>query len=209
MLAVGQGPAPVGKLQQLPCMAVAFPAVVDLQLHPKVTGSGSMENRLRLIVVVLDSLSVGRAGMAAVAERLFLSRIILRIVCLVHMQQRAAADAVGIMPVIAAPAERGILVPRVVVLPEPFPANMADVGLPVQAVATELLAVQDYPLPQRVLVSADRANKGLRFHLVSSFHCKINTDAEDSGGSGQQELNKRVPLAAVLIEIALVCFSFP
>ena len=75
--------------------------------------------------------------------------------------------------------------------------------------AGELRAVQDYPLPQRVLVSADRANKGLRFHLVSSFHCKINTDAEDSGGSGQQELNKRVPLAAVLIEIALVCFSFP
>ena len=169
VLGVGQRMFPVGQLQQFPRTAGDLPAVVHLQLYPKVAGALPIENGLWLVVVILDHLGFTGVIAAVVAEGLLLRRVVLGITGVVHMDHSVAADAVGIVPVIAALAQGDVLIPGVVILPDTLPTGRAEIGLLFGAVPAELLAVHDNALRTGVGISTAVAGKGLGMHAYSSF----------------------------------------
>lgn len=68
VLTVDQFPIPVGQVQNLLGILAALSRSINLQLHPKITGAFAVKDRVRLVVVILDSLVVSGAGVTVAAQ---------------------------------------------------------------------------------------------------------------------------------------------
>ena len=91
----------VGDFHQAAGVVIPLSRSVDLQLHTKVTPPFSVENRVGLVVIVVD-LHLAAAGcVAAVAQGFLLIHIIPEKVGPIQMQDRPTAGTVGIVPIIA------------------------------------------------------------------------------------------------------------
>ena len=145
VLAVDPLFAVIGDFQELSGIGAIFPGPIDLQLHTKEPGAVSIEDRLRLVTVVLDGLVAGGPGIAGMAERLFLVRVVPVVVGFIIVKQLSAADAVDVIAVIAVLAERRVTVPSIVISPDPFSADMAGHGLFCETVRAQGLPVELFP----------------------------------------------------------------
>ena len=106
VLAVGQHFGLVGNVHQGFRAAVAFTAVVDLQLHTKVTWAVAVEDGVGLEVVVVDGAVLdGRAAIGTVGIV-----VVQRIPAVVGVDDAPAADAAGVVPVVAFGADGEVIV---------------------------------------------------------------------------------------------------
>jgi len=104
------------------------------------------------------------------AKRFFLVRVIPVIVGFVVVKQLPAADAVGVIAVIATLAERRVTVPGIIVGPDPFSTDMTGHGLLCKTAGAKELPVELFPLGDKVFTSADRADIGFLFHHSFLLH---------------------------------------
>ena len=170
MLAVDPFLFLVGDPQEFFGVGAILPGPIDFQLHAKEPGAVSIENRLRFVAVVLNSPLPSSPGIAGMAERLFFVRVIPVIVGFVVVKQLPAADAVGIIAVVAAFTERRITVSGIVIGPDPLPADMTGHGLFFKTVRAKELPVELFPLGDGGFTSADRAGIGFLFHHSFLLH---------------------------------------
>ncbi|SCI59309.1 Uncharacterised protein [uncultured Blautia sp.] len=170
MLAVDPFLFLIGDPQELFGVGAILPGAIDFQFHAKEPGAVSIENRLRLVAVVLNSPVAGGPGIAGMTERLFLVRVIPVIVGFVVAKQLPAADAVGVIAAIATLAERRVTVPGIVIGPDPFPADMTGHGLLCKTVGAKELPVELFLLGDGIFASADRADIGFLFHHSFLLH---------------------------------------
>lgn len=77
MLAIDVLIAAVGNAQQFCGIAGGFSAIINLQFYAHVPASLSVKDRVRLVVVVLNPPLHHRTGIAVMAKRFFLARVIL------------------------------------------------------------------------------------------------------------------------------------
>ena len=168
VLTVDQFPIPVGQIQNLLGILAALSRSINLQLHPKITGAFAVKDRVRLVVVILDSLVVSGAGVTVAAQGLLIAHIVPSVEDAGVGNQRSTAGAVGIEPLIAALAEGRIGVTGIIVAPDSLPADGTGFSLLLQAVWTEVLVVELPPLVQIILTAADGACKSFSCHGSSS-----------------------------------------
>ena len=127
MLAVDQLSTGVGNIQNSFGVAVRLTALVHFQLHAEITLARTIENRLRLEVVVIDALC--RQGVVAVIA----IRVIPAIIGIPAVDQSTAMGTAFVMVVIAVLAERDCVRSAVIGLIDPFAAAGTDCGLLVKA----------------------------------------------------------------------------
>lgn len=145
--------------------ADALAALVDLQLHAEVAGTGAVEDGLGLVVIALnaagDSIAVVVAG---VTQRFILVRVSGFIVGIGQGNQRAAVVAACVVEVIAVLAEGRFHGPGVVVPPETAAAVGTADGLRFQAARAEGLAVKFNAVGFRDSLSADFTEGEIEVH---------------------------------------------
>ncbi len=121
------------------------------------------------------------------AERLFLVRVIPVIVGFVVVKQLPAADAVGVIAVIATLAERRVTVPGIIVGPDPFSTDMTGHGFLCKTARAKELPVELFPLGDGVFTSANRADIGFFFHNSFLLHHLIDDRTQDGSGGSQDD----------------------
>lgn len=139
MLAVGQRFGLVGDVHQRLRTAVAFTAVVDLQLHTEIARAFAIEDGVGLeVVIVYGAVLDGRAAIGTVGIV-----VVQRIPAVVGVDDAPAADAAGVVPVIAFGADGEVIVLTAVVgTQETTAAVIADKGQVVQTVGAVEPAVE-------------------------------------------------------------------
>ena len=111
MLAVGQRLRLVGDVHQSLRTAVAFTAVIDLQFHAEVARAVAVEDGVGLEVVVVDGAVLdGRAAIGTVGIV-----VVQRIPAVVGVDDAPAADAAGVVPVVAFGTDGDVIVLTAVV----------------------------------------------------------------------------------------------
>ena len=113
MLAVDVFLIAVGKVHDFGCVGIILPGIVDFQLHTKVPISVPVEDRVRLIVVILDYAMFSMPAMAAVASCRII--VFILIIGIVLMDCSAAVHTGRVVPVIASAAQRCFAVPLVII----------------------------------------------------------------------------------------------
>jgi len=165
VLAVGAFPVPVGDFQDSAGAVGILAALVDLQLHAKVTGAFAMENGRGLVVIVLDGvIAAGAVDFTEAVGAVGDVRIIVFVMSFIHVQDRSTAVTTDIVAFIAAFAEGQAAVASTVLPPDAVAAMRADDRLLVEASGAEVLTVELDALGEGILLTTDFAGKGFRFH---------------------------------------------
>ena len=128
-------------LQQLPGIASALPSSVDLQLYSEETGTLSIKDRRRLIVIILDRVFLRCAGVARITQGEFFVLIVSCVAGTVIGQQHTAAFAVCVITVIAELAEGRVAVSGIVIVPDPVSTAAAEDRFLFQSPGTDWGAV--------------------------------------------------------------------
>jgi len=168
VFAVDQLPIPVGQIQNLLGILAALSRSINLQLRAQVTRALPIKDRVRLVVIVLNSLLLSRAGIAVAAQGLLIPYVVPSVEDSGIANQRSTLSAVGIEPLIAALAEWRIGITSIIVAPDPLPTDGTGFGLLLQAIRTAVLVVELPLLVQIVLIAADGACKCFSYHGSSS-----------------------------------------
>ena len=127
MLAVDQLSTGVGNIQNPFGVAVGLATLVNLQLHAEITLARTIENRLRLEVVIIDSLC--RQGVVTVIA----IRVIPAVIGIPAVDQGTAMGTAFVMVVIANLTEQDCVRSAVIGLIDPFAAAGTDCGSLVKA----------------------------------------------------------------------------
>jgi hypothetical protein len=191
-LAVDAFPIPVGPLQYPFGVVIILAGTVDLQLYAEKPGALAKEYRCGLVGIGMDRRLV-QGGKAAVAQRQQVVIAVL-VIGIVQGKQLSAMGAVGVVPVIAATAQRRVAVTIVVIIPEPCAAVVTEDGFLVQTVRTEILVLKDSHFGKGICFPTDLAHKGLFSHLlVLLVHDKIDGRTQRCGCCGQNDAQKLLP----------------
>ena len=171
MLAVKIFFVTVSDRQNLLRVASNLPTLVDLQLHAEKALTGSVEMRLRMIVIVVNDLILQNV-IAAFAVGVIIA--VFQIVRFIVGNDGAAAFAVGIVTIKAALAERVTAVSAVLICPDPFAAIGANHRLFVQTGFAEKISCKQGQFLFLILPSADTARM-IFSHHNSPSNKKITT----------------------------------
>lgn len=150
-------------LRQDPAGVVApLTAFVDLQLDPKVSGAGAVEDGFRLVVVALDHVSVCffQAGQA---EGLI---AVVQVVTVLTVDEAATLGAGHIALVVTGLAERCVVISGVVSEPDPLAAAGAEGGFVLQALRADEPVVEWNEFIEIVDLTAELAGNFVFFHGI-------------------------------------------
>jgi len=166
MLSIEQLMVFVGNGQELFRICRKFAAFIDLQLDSEIPGTISIENRLRLVVVLVDSLVAGMFGVAVAAIGGFL--VVLQVIGIPVGKKHTAFRTGHILVFIAVMAEDDAVISLRLVPPDPVSAVITEGGFLIQTGRAQLLAVKEGTVFHRMLGTAAGADKGIR-HIQSPF----------------------------------------
>ena len=156
------GETDIGLGQNLAGVVTPLAAFVDLQLDPKVSGAGAVEDGFRFVVVALDHVSVCflQAGQA---EGLI---AVVQVVTVLTVDEAAALGAGHVALVVASLAEWGVIVSGVVSEPDSLAAAGAEGGFVLQALWADEPVVEWDELIRVVNFTAELTWNFVFFHGI-------------------------------------------
>ena len=134
--------AAVGDGHDLGGVIIVLTGTVHFQLYAEEAVAVSAEQRLRLVIVVLDRLVGSAARVAVIAERIFVAIALAGVIGLADADEITAAVTVCVVTVIAVLTERRGFISGVVVPPDALTAVRAENGFGFQTVRTKKLTVK-------------------------------------------------------------------
>ena len=132
----------VGDGHDLGGVAIVLSGSVHFQFYAKIAITVPTEQRLRLVVIVLNRLAGSAARVAVVAERIFVAIALTGVISLADADEIAAAVTVCVVTVIAVLTERRGFISGIVIPPDALTAVRAENGFGFQTVRAERLAAE-------------------------------------------------------------------
>ena len=151
--------AAVGDGHDLGGVIIVLTGTVHFQLYAEEAVAVSAEQRLRLVIVVLDRLAGSAARVAVIAERILVAIALTGVIGLADADDITAAMTVCVVTVIAVLTERRGFISGIVIPPDALTAVRAENGFGFQTVRTEKFAAERVEFAPKEFFTAISANE--------------------------------------------------
>ena len=140
-------------------VVIVLTGSVHFQFYAKIAITVPTEQRLRLVVIVLDRLAGSAARVAVIAERIFVAVTLIGVIGLADADEITAAMTVCVVTVIAVLTERRGFISGIVIPPDVLTAVRAENGFGFQTVRAEKLTVERVEFASKEFLTAISANE--------------------------------------------------
>ena len=140
-------------------VVIVLTGSVHFQFYAKIAITVPTEQRLRLVVIVLNRLAGSAARVAVIAERILVAIALTGVIGLADADDITAAMTVCVVTVIAVLTERRGFISGIVIPPDALTAVRAENGFGFQTVRTEKFAAERVEFAPKEFFTAISANE--------------------------------------------------
>ena len=140
-------------------VVVVLTGSVHFQLYAKIAITVPAEQRLRLVIVVLNRLAGSAARVAVIAERIFVAIALTGVISMDDSNEITTVVTVCVVTVIAVLTERRGFISGIVIPPDALTAVRAENGFGFQTVRTEKFAAERVEFAPKEILTAFSANE--------------------------------------------------